>query len=103
MDDTNRGIYNKYRVERMDGSTSPGGKHRDCEFFVLDLVHDEFAIPALQAYMIACGKKFPELAKDLQLKLFEISILKEEDERWEQTLRDLDLIEFKANGDKSLK
>jgi hypothetical protein len=61
--DEHRGIYEKYRVERLN---DPTGKHKGCNFFVLDLVHDKFAIPALKAYAKACKKEFPQLAKDIQ-------------------------------------
>lgn len=62
QDDTNRGVYYKYEVRRLN---DPAGKHANCTFFVLDLNHDEFAVPALRAYARACRKKFPALAKDL--------------------------------------
>jgi hypothetical protein len=56
----------KYRVERTDGSTAPGGKHAACPYFVLDLVHDKFAAPALRAYADACEAEFPLLARDIR-------------------------------------
>jgi hypothetical protein len=59
------GIYRKYNVTRTDGSSAPGGKHEHCGYFVLDLEHDEFAIPALLAYVKACRKTKPELANDI--------------------------------------
>lgn len=59
------GIYRKFLVERTDGSSGPGLKHEHCNYFVLDLVHDPFAIPALKAYADACREKFPALADDL--------------------------------------
>lgn len=65
-DDTKRGLYGKYKVERNDGSSAPGGKHEKCEYFVLDLEHDKFAKAALRAYAKACGKKYPALALDLR-------------------------------------
>ena len=64
--DENRGIYEKYRVERR---SDPTGKHVRCNYFVLDLVHDKFAIPALRAYAKACKKEFPELASDIRWAL----------------------------------
>lgn len=64
--DSSRGVYRKYVVTRTDGSSMKGGKHEKCAYFVLDLEHDEFAIPALKAYAKACKKSFPKLAKDLQ-------------------------------------
>lgn len=60
------GIYRKFRVERTDGSSGPGGKHERCEFFVLDWEHDKFAVPAALAYADACEQEFPELARDLR-------------------------------------
>jgi hypothetical protein len=65
-DDTDRGIYRKFKVERTDGSSSRGGKHETCAYFVLDLQHDPFALPALKAYARACKGKFPDLAQDIQ-------------------------------------
>ncbi len=59
------GIHRKYDVKRTDGSSEPGGKHAECAYFVLDLEHDEFAIPALRAYAKACRKVHPDLADDL--------------------------------------
>jgi len=63
--DTVRGLYTKYLVERVDGSSMPGGKHHKCFYYVLDTDHDPFAIPALQAYANACRDKYPKLAADL--------------------------------------
>lgn len=64
--DEHRGLYGKYRVERRDGSSGPGGKHAQCEYFVLDLAHDKHAFQALMAYADSCADEFPELAADLR-------------------------------------
>jgi len=64
-DDKNKGLYQKYRVERTDGSSAPGGKHEKCRYFVLDLDHDPHAKLALKGYVISCRQYYPELAKDL--------------------------------------
>lgn len=66
MNDTERGLYRKYKVERTDGSSGKGGKHERCEYFILDLEHDKHAKAALKAYAESCAKEFPELAKDLR-------------------------------------
>jgi hypothetical protein len=66
MDDNSIGLYRKYRVERLDGSSDLGGKHENCDYFVLDLVHDEHAKAALLAYAASCEAAFPHLAKDLR-------------------------------------
>lgn len=63
-----RGLYNKFNVERTDGKSEPGEKHYGCEYFVLDLTHDKFALPALRAYAEACGNEYPQLASDLLRK-----------------------------------
>lgn len=59
--DAHMGLYRKFQVTRHD----PTGKHANCFYFVLDCDHDEFAIPALEAYVEACKEKFPALASDL--------------------------------------
>lgn len=60
------GIYDKFRVERTDGKSAPGQKHDGCSYFVLDLDHDKFAWPALDAYSTYCEEEFPVLAADLR-------------------------------------
>jgi hypothetical protein len=60
------GLYRKFRVTRTDGSSRKGKKHADCSYFVLDLEHDPFAIPALRAYAEACRKTHPDLADDIE-------------------------------------
>lgn len=65
-DQQSRGIYHKFKVERVDGTDKPGGKHENCDYFVLDITHDPFAIPALLAYAAACELTYPLLAKQLR-------------------------------------
>jgi hypothetical protein len=60
------GLYDKYIVKRTDGSSEPGEKHESCEYFVLDLDHDKFALAALVVYAKACNNDYPILAKDLE-------------------------------------
>lgn len=62
----NPGLHSKYTVTRSDGRSAPGQKHERCQYFVLDLNHDPFAIAALQAYMEACKPTMPELAADIK-------------------------------------
>ena len=38
-----RGLYEKFAVERTDGKSKIGEKHEGCEYFVLDLTHDPHA------------------------------------------------------------
>jgi hypothetical protein len=55
--DTERGLYGKYRVEKVNGK--PVG-----ECFVLEQ-HDPHAIAALRAYADSCAGNFDSLAFDL--------------------------------------
>lgn len=64
------GIYEKFRVERTNGSSAVGGKHHGCHYFVLDLSCDKHAIPALAAYAASCQNDFPFLARDLLATAF---------------------------------
>lgn len=66
MDQSDEGLYRKYHIQRADGrDQSPGDKHYGCEYFVLDVTHDPFALPALRSYARACMKTHPALARDL--------------------------------------
>lgn len=69
MGDRARGLYQKFNITREDGKSSPGEKHHGCEYFVLDMDHDPFAIPAVLAYAEACEREYPLLAKDLRAKI----------------------------------
>lgn len=60
-----RGLYEKYIVRRTDGSSEPGGKHENCQYFVLDLNHDKHAKAAIEVYAISCQDENPQLARDL--------------------------------------
>jgi len=72
MSDKNLPLYGKYRLERHD----PSGKHKNCFYFVLDLDHDKFALPALDAYAKVCKSEYPELARDLEaaVRLYRLKI-----------------------------
>jgi len=65
MDKHAMGLYDKFRVERTDGTSAVGQKHDGCEYFVLDLDHDPHALPALKAYAESCRASYPALARDL--------------------------------------
>lgn len=65
MSQRDRGLYEKFYVERTDGGHKPGEKHEGCNYFVLDLTHDPHAIPALRAYAESCAAEYPLLAADL--------------------------------------
>ena len=69
--DKERGLYQKYITGRVDGQDRPGKKHAKCKLFVLDIDHDEHAIPALKAYIESCRKDYSLLAQDLEEKIKE--------------------------------
>ena len=69
MCDQNVGLYKKYKITRTDGSTEPGEKHHDCDYFVLDITHDPHAKAAILAYAASCEADYPHLARDLRAKL----------------------------------
>jgi hypothetical protein len=73
MGDKTKGLIDKFIVKRRDGRDAPGEKHDGCEYFVLDLTHDIFAIPAIEAYIISCKEEYPFLAGDLLAKIGEAS------------------------------
>ena len=66
IDKTAIGLYPKFNVSRTDGQSAPGKKHHKCKYFVLDLTHDKFAIPAIKAYEEACREEYTLLADDLK-------------------------------------
>ena len=65
MDDSNKGLYDKFRVERTDGASGPGRKHHGCQYFPLDLTHDPHAVPAIIAYAASCRAENPTLTQEL--------------------------------------
>lgn len=64
-------VYSKFRISRTDSSHLRGRKHYGCEYFVLDVTHDPYAMSALRAYARACKKTHPELADDIRSKWLE--------------------------------
>lgn len=64
--DKTRGLYQRYFVARVDGSSVPGGKHHGCYYFVLDIDHDPHAAAGLRGYADSCEKDYPQLARDLR-------------------------------------
>ena len=63
--DREQGLYNKFKVTRTDGQSRKGRKHHGCQYFVLDVTHDKYAIIAMAAYAAACRDEYPALAHDL--------------------------------------
>lgn len=63
-----QGLFRKFNVTRTDGTDAPGGKHHGCEYFVLDLTHDQHAVAAVLAYADACAPTHPFLAADLRAR-----------------------------------
>ena len=67
MDKKAMGLFEKFLVTRTDGASEEGGKHFECEYFVLDITHDPFAVHALFAYADVCEEGgYHRLAEDLR-------------------------------------
>jgi hypothetical protein len=65
MQDYRNKLQQKYWVDRIDGRDLPGGDRVDSKYFVLDYVHDPYAIAALEAYAFACHKDLPNLSEEI--------------------------------------
>ena len=66
MQDYRNKLQQKYWVDRIDGRDLPGGDRVDSKYFVLDYVHDPYAIAALEAYAFACYKDLPNLSEEIR-------------------------------------
>lgn len=67
MDDPEKGFYQKFVVNRVDGrDRKMGDKHYACQYLVIDMDHDPFGLPAIRAYADACENEYPTLARDLR-------------------------------------
>lgn len=67
------GVYHKFNIQRVDGTDSVGGKHHECDYFVLDATHDVHAYAALMAYADSCETDFPQLAQDIRTRYKPVS------------------------------
>lgn len=66
MGDKTRGLYNKFRVSRTDGTSRKGKKHYECRYFVLDVDHDPHMVPAMIAYAQSASRDgYNLLASDI--------------------------------------
>lgn len=64
-----QGLYRKFEVYRTDRSDAgPGCKHWGCDYFVIDVTHDQHAKAALAAYADACEATHPQLAADMRTR-----------------------------------
>jgi hypothetical protein len=70
--DIDKGLYGKFRVERITPSTR-GIDHSDCRYFVLDPQHDVAALAALARYaQVVRAEGFGPLADDLDAWVQEV-------------------------------
>lgn len=70
-----RGLFFKYYVQRIDGTDAEGGKHYDCEYFVLDLTHDPLARLAYASYaMRARIRGYKQLGDDMRATLHRLTL-----------------------------
>lgn len=56
-----QGLVHKYHITRVDQSE----QHPDCEYFVMDLTHDPYSVPAMVIYALAAGVEYPQLKDDI--------------------------------------
>lgn len=78
-EDKARGLYEKFHIERTDGSSTPGGKHDGCQYFVLDLTHDPIAPLALLEYATHAEQRgYTKLAADLKALVPEHLVMRRE-------------------------
>jgi hypothetical protein len=66
------GLYQKYRVERTDGTDGPGQRHDGCRYLVLDLTHDPEARHVAGLYASNVHHERPRFADDLLALLEEL-------------------------------
>lgn len=60
-----QGMFSKFHVERVDGSSAKGGKHHGCRYWVLDLDHDKHAPAAMRGYAEDCKETHPILSAEI--------------------------------------
>ena len=101
---TERGLFQKFAVTRTDGKSEPGEKHENCEYFVIDLTHDKFAKPAIQAYARACEGEYSQLAADLKAKVDDDGDLPATPEWWDSVRPNgVCLVDIRTCGGKNAK
>jgi hypothetical protein len=66
VEDKRNKLQQKYYVERIDERDRAGGDRVDSKYFVLDYVHDPYALAALEAYALACDEDFPNLSAEIK-------------------------------------
>lgn len=84
VDQRRRGLVNKYRVERADGTRIAD----EARFFVLRLDKDPYSAVAALAYAEACAATHPYLAADLLVELGCSMLIRENEtfrNRWRAT------------------
>lgn len=67
-----QGLFNKFNVTRVDGSSAPFEKHENCSYFVIDLDHDPHAKAACLAYAASCVDELPQLSLDLRAEAYRL-------------------------------
>ena len=82
-----QGLFRKFVVSRVDGSDQPGGKHDGCQYFVLDMTHDEHAPAALRAYAESCKASHPELSAELVRRFGDAGVDSEIEDEWTGRIR----------------
>ena len=69
-----KGLYEKYNVKRVDGKQDP----ENAEYFTLRLARGKIhELKALKAYAESCEEEYPELARDLLVKISQYQLIGE--------------------------
>ena len=77
-----QGMFSKFHVERVDGSSAKGGKHHGCRYWVLDLDHDKHAPAAMRGYAEDCKETHPVLSAEIFAEFGMQSQVQQTERQW---------------------
>lgn len=77
MEDKRNKLQQKFYVERIDERDRAGGDRADSKYFVLDYIHDPYALSALEAYAQSCSKDFPNLSAEIKVLVKQLKSAKQ--------------------------
>lgn len=60
-----RGLHGKFIIARRDNKHLLGQKHHGCDYFVLDLTHDQHGIQVVRYYATLCREDRPQLSQEI--------------------------------------
>jgi hypothetical protein len=89
-------IYSVHR-RKQKGDPHPG-KHKNCEFWVLNVTIDPHALKALPKYIELCQETYPGLASDLTQMVRRNTLEEEKQLRWEPQVQEVERVESGLQG-----